>query len=214
MIRMGRSAIALLLFLGATAPAFAQWGQRGGRDPWWPKPPDGRDLTEHDKQERLEFLAKMLTRSSNLPEPGAEMQFLSARATELLDRAKQVRVNNFQFDSLTGAVINLLWAGDRIMLARKSSQVDEGDKRDAALYLQRCYFRVQQAEYFAGLSSEKESARFVTQIRSLYQQARSAYDAGQYDRAHLLGDASTMMVTALENIAYASLRIPDPPVIK
>jgi hypothetical protein len=54
----------------------------------------------------------------------------------------------------------------------------------------------------------------VTLTRSLYQQARGAYDARQYDRAQMLGEASSLIVMALENIAHASLNIPDPPVIK
>ena len=66
----------------------------------------------------------------------------------------------------------------------------------------------------AGIGGEKEAKQYVTYARSFYQLARSAYDAHQYDRAQMLGDASSLLVTALENIAQASLRIPDPPVIK
>ena len=73
---------------------------------------------------------------------------------------------------------------------------------------------MQQADYFAGLSGEKDAKQYLTRSRSLYQQARSAYDSRQYDRAQLLGDAASNIVTALENLAHACLRIPDPPVIK
>jgi hypothetical protein len=108
----------------------------------------------------------------------------------------------------------LLRASDRIFSAHKASQMDDNDRRNAAEFLQRCYFRVQQADYFAGQSGEKDSKKYVTTTRSLYQQARSAYDAHLYDRAQMLGDASSLVVMALENIAHASLNIPDPPVIK
>jgi hypothetical protein len=190
---------------------FPQRGQRGQGDPGGP---DGRGWSERDKQDRLDRLSKTLSWRISTPEPGLENSFLLARAGELLERTKQARANNFQFDRLARAVDALLRASDRIFSARKASQMDENDKRDAAEFLQRCYFRVQQADYFAGLSGEKESKKYVTTTRSLYQQARSAYDARLYDRAQMLGDASSLIVAALENIAHASLNIPDPPVIK
>lgn len=209
-----RSALALLLLAAVVASAHPQRGQRGSWDPRGQRPPDSRGLSDRDKQERLDFLAKMLARNLDASEPGPDMNFLNTRAADLLERAKQARANNFQFESLTGAILNLLRASERISMALKASQMDDNDRRDAALYLQKCYFRIQQADYFAGLSGEKESRQYVTRTRSLYQQARSAYDARQYDRARMLGDASSMIVTALENMAHASLNIPDPPVIK
>jgi hypothetical protein len=175
---------------------------------------EGRILSEHEKQDRIDFLAKTLGWQSSQPDATVEMLFLHARASEMLERAKQARGNNFQFDSLVGATLNLLRAAEYVSLARKSNQMDDDDKRGAAMLLQKCYFRVQQADFFAGLSAEKESKGYLTYSRSLYQQARSAYDARQYDRAQLFGDAASMIVTALENIAHSTLRIPDPPVIK
>jgi hypothetical protein len=185
--------------------------QRGG---WGQKERDRREWTEHDKQVMLDRLGKILSWGMNVPDPSPETICLHARASELLERTKQARANNFQFDRLARATDALLSASQRIFVSRKASQIDDNDKRDAAEFLQRCYFRVQQAEYFAGLSGEKEAKQYVLYTRSLYQQARSAYDARQYDRAQMLGDASFMIVTALENIAQALLRIPDPHVIK
>jgi hypothetical protein len=221
-VRVLATALMILLVAGAAAPAPQsgyppQWEQRGGqrdtREPF-PRPPGDRSLSEREKQDRLDFLAKMLARNLSVADAGADMLFLSSRASELLERAKQARANNFQFDSLTGAILNLLRASERISMARKADRMDENDKRDAALQLQKCYFRVQQADYFAGLSGEKDAKQYLTRARSLYQQARSAYDSRQYDRAQLLGDAASNIVTALENLAHACLRIPDPPVIK
>jgi hypothetical protein len=183
--------------------------QRGG---WHPDERGSR--TDADKQETLDRLTKMLAWRMNSTESSTEAVFLRARAAELLERMKQTKGNNFQFDCLASAAEALLRAMDGIVMARKANQIDENDKRDAALNLQKCYFRVQQADYFGDLSGEREAKQFVTDARSLYQQARSAYDAHQYDRAQILGDASSHIVAALENIAHASLHIPDPPVIK
>ncbi len=176
--------------------------------------PDGRSWTERDKQERLDRLTKSLAWWMSTPDPGIENAFLHARAADLLERTKQAKANNFQFDRLSRAVESLLRASERIFGAQKATQIDDDDRRNAAEFLQRCYFRVQQADYFAGLSGEKDTKKYVTYTRSLYQQARSAYDVRQYDRAQMLGDASSLIVAALENIAHASLNIPDPPVIK
>ena len=181
---------------------------------WEQRKPPGRGWPEHSRQERLDFLAKMLAWQTNLPDPCPESTFLHARAAELLERARQARTSDFQFDRLADATDDLLRASDRIVRSRKAVQIDDNEKRDAAVFLQRCYFRAQQAAYFAELSGEKESKQYVTYARSLYQQSRSAYDARQYDRAQMLGDASSLIVSALEDIAHASLRVPDPPVIK
>lgn len=210
-----RTAMVVLTMAGGATSLAAQSDsglpQRRG---WDQKGREGRERPEHDKQATLDRLSKMLSWGMNVPDPGPETIFLHARASELLERAKQARENNFQFDRLARATDALLGASQRIFVSRKASQIDDNDKRDAAKFLQRCYFRVQQAEYFAGLSGEKETKQYVLYTRSLYQQARSAYDARQYDRAQMLGDASSMIVTALEYIAQALLRIPDPPVIK
>lgn len=210
-------AVLLAVMAVASAQALglgAQYPQRGPKGLGDPGGPGGRGWSERDKQERLDRLAKSLAWWASASDPATENIFLHARASDLLERTKQAKANNFQFDRLSRAVDALLRASDRIFGAQKATNIDDNDKRNAAEFLQRCYFRVQQADYFAGLSGEKDTKKYVTCTRSLYQQARSAYDARQYDRAQMLGDASSLIVAALENIAHASLNIPDPPVIK
>jgi hypothetical protein len=209
-----RVALALALLLSLSAVSGGQYPPRGNRGQGDSGGPEGRGWSERDKAERLERLAKTLVWLSGMADPALENSFLHARAGELVERTRQAKGNNFQFDRLSRAADALLRASDRIFGARKAATMDDAERRDAAEFLQRCYFRVRQAEYFAGLSGEKESKKYVTTTRSLYQQARSAYDARLYNKARMLGDASSMVVSALENIAHASLNIPDPPVIK
>jgi len=220
----------MLLILVMAGTALSQPAQDGrfpqrGRGQGDSGRSDGRGWSDRDKQERIDRLSKTLAYQAGLPDPGPEIAFIHARATELLERTKQVRSNNFQFDRLARAADALLRASYDILGARKAETheadgkrrialSDDFEKRDAAEFLQRCYFRIQQADYFARLSGEKESKKYVTTARSLYQQARSAYDALVYDKARVLGDAASMIVMALENIAHASLNIPDPPIIK
>jgi hypothetical protein len=116
-------------------------------------------------------------------------------------------------ERLIGAVNSLLDAGDRILWARKAERItQEKDFWGAGFVLQGCYFRIRQADYFADLSGEKNSDKYVTLSRSLYQQARSAYDAREYQRARLLAEASSFIVFSLECMAQSN--IPDPHIYK
>jgi hypothetical protein len=205
-------------------PAGAQFPQRGGRQ----GDPGGRDGwagSERGKQEWIDRLGKILAYQAGLPDQGTDSVFLIARAGELFERAKQVRGTSFQFDRMARAVDALLRACGEIADARKTGtgsknfkrrgdMTADDEKRNASEFLQRCYFRIQQADFFADNSGEKESKKYVTTARSLYQQARSAYDARQYEKTFMFGDASSQIVAALENIAHASLNISDPPIIK
>jgi hypothetical protein len=204
MKRIALLALALMT-VGCMVSRDARAGQRGRGDREW----SGRS-----KQERLDYLTRILNRQMENADAEPEVAFLHSRASELLERAKLAMDKNFQFDRLAAAVDNLLKAIDKITTARRSDRTEDRKKRETALFLQKCYFRLQQASYFAGLSNEKEAEQYEAYTRSLYQQARSAYDAQLYERAQLLGEASSLIVMALENIAHASMRIPDPPVIK
>jgi hypothetical protein len=175
--------------------------QRGERR--WPGP-DWPDVT-----------AKRLEEVKNISQPGPEIEFLYARASELLDRARQARGNYFRSGRLLGATNALLDAGDRILWSRKIERgPQEQDYWGADFYLQGCYFRIRQADFFASLSGEKDADQYVTLSRSLYQQARGAYDAREFQRARLLGDASSFIVFALESIAQAAIPVPERPVPK
>jgi hypothetical protein len=205
---------ALLPFCAASSVAWQRDvgpPQRGG---WDQRGRDGRGWDTHDKRRTLERLAKTLAGHAKVPGSCPETIFLQARATDLLERTRQAQANDFQFDRLARATDALLRAMERIDESRKTDWAEEEGRRQAAEFLQRCYFRAQQAEYFGGTSGEKEARQYIVYARSLYQQARSAYDARLYAKAQMLGDASSLIVAALENIAHASLKIADPPIIK
>ena len=93
--------------------------------------------------------------------------------------------------------------------ARWNVTPQEQDFWGAGFMLPGCYFRVRQAEFFASLSGEKNSEQYVTWSKSFYQQARVAFDAHEYQRARLYGDASSFIVFALECIAQANVQMPD-----
>jgi len=164
---------------------------------------------ERKRREAIRELSKKLSRRLAMPGPAPDSVFLNQRASVLLERTRKTR-DPYQFDRLRRATDALLEATQRIE-SREGEDNDEDDRAKAARTLQRHYFRVQQAEYFAAMSGEPDAALYVPHCRSLYQQARSAYDARQFDRARRLGDAASLVVGALENLAQAAVRVPDPP---
>jgi hypothetical protein len=172
--------------------------------------------SEADKrQEKMQELRRKLARRTALPSPGEEQQFLHARAAALLDRLKTSEQDRYVFDRLSRAADDLLEASEEIEESRQGEgRPEAGARQEAARQLQRDYFRVQQADYFAGLCGEPDAASYVKHSRALYQQGRSAYDAGQYRRARKLGEAAALIVSALERLAQARLSAPEPPRLK
>jgi len=167
------------------------------------------------QQEKIRELRKKLARRTGLAKAGEEQKFLHARAAALLDRLKPSAQDRYVFDRISRAAGDLLEASEEIAESREPEDRREpGDREQASRDLQRYYFRVQQAEYFAGLSGESDAAEYVKHSRALYQQGRSAYDAGQYRRARKLGEAAGLVVSALERLAQARFSAPEPPRLK
>ncbi|MCS7314968.1 MAG: hypothetical protein RMI94_07460 [Bryobacterales bacterium] len=194
MRRLVSAALALLL-AGHIAPA----GQR-------------RRSEDQKRQERIQELSRELARCLAWPSPGEEQKFLHARAAALLERLKTAAADSYVFDRLSRAAEDLLEASEEIEEGREPPRPPkEGEREETARELQRYYFRVQQAEYFAGLSGESDAAAYVRHARALYQQGRSAYDAQHYRRARKLAEAAALVVSALERLAQARISSQEPP---
>jgi hypothetical protein len=163
----------------------------------------------------LDETTKRLEKSKSISQPGPEIEFLQARASDLLERAKSSRENFFRFGRFIAAANAMLEASDRMVWLRKTERTpQEQDVWGAGFMLPGCYFRVRQAEFFASLGGEKNFEQYVTWSKSFYQQARVAFDAHEYQRARLYGDASSFIVFALECIAQANVQMPDAPTTK
>jgi hypothetical protein len=184
-----------------------------------PKPPASRQEAKKSRpkqqdwlilaQKHLESLNGITTQAAE----NADFKNLLELAADLTDQAKSSKDNQFQYGRRLLAANAMLDAADRVLLAMKSEKnPGENDSRIAGLVLQRCYFRVRQTGYFAGISGDKKSGQYVKLANSLYQQGRSAYDAKEYGKARLLGDASNYIVFALERMAQAAT--PDPHIYK
>jgi hypothetical protein len=177
-----------------------------------PRGPDIWQPGDRKWPDWLDETTKRLEKSKSISQPGPEIEFLQARASDLLERAKTSRENFFRFGRFIAAANAMLEASDRMILLRKAERTpQEQDFWGAGFMLPGCYFRVRQAEFFASLSGEKNIEQYVTWSKSFYQQARVAFDAHEYQRARLYGDASSFIVFALECIAQATVQMPDAP---
>jgi hypothetical protein len=196
------------LALNILAPALLQaqqskipelW-QGGAKSPW-------------PKLDWLEGTAKRLEKTKSLSQQSSEMETLTARAADLLEQARQTREDQFRSGRYLAATNALLDAVDRIYWSRKVDHTPQDqDFWGAGFVLQGCYFRVRQVDYFAGQKGVKNADLYITLSRSFYQQGRSAYDAREYHRARLIGEASSFIVFALECISQAAN--PDPHIYK
>ncbi len=161
---------------------------------------------------RLDDVSKKLAKRLTVPEPSETNKFLHAHATELIERARDSFGDEYRFDRLVRAADALLESSENIFESRQPERdKNGGDREDIARKLERTYFRVQQAEYFASIAKEKDIGTYVRHSRMLYQQARSAYDAREYYKARQLADAAADLVSGLERLAQAAVRIADPP---
>jgi hypothetical protein len=169
---------------------------------------------DRSSRRKLQELARKLERRMERPAPTEVNRFLHERSAALIERARQAQESRYRFDRLSRAADDLLEASQRVFDSHERNNDDDEDQGDAARRLERTYFRVQQADYFARLSGHKDGPAFITHSRALYQQARSAYDQRDYPRAHKLADAAGRIVGALERLAQAEVRVPDPPRLK
>jgi len=167
----------------------------------WPKQQDWLSGAE----KRLETLNGITTTDA----VNSEFKKLVEHATELIDQAKSSKDNQFQHMRRILAADAIMNAADLVMMTLKNKpNSDENDFRRADFILKGCYFRVRQANYFAGIIGDKKSDQYVKLASGLYQQGRSAYDAKEYGNARLLGEASTSVVFALECMAQAAAPSP------
>jgi len=168
---------------------------------------------ERKRREEIKDLTEKFARRLRYEGLTQEQLYLHRQAAALLERVKQEKTDRYRFDRLAHATEALLEASQRIQEAKREQKGadEEDDQREAARDLEKDYFRVRQADYFARQAKEKEAGDFVRLARKLYQQARAAYDAGDFDKAEDLGDAASYVARAVEYLAQAAIPVPEPP---
>lgn len=180
-------------------------------------------LSGHEKKDGKraeERLLKLEARAKKIPAPAKAAEparFLQSETGRLMAHSRALSASSYEFDRMLEAMDDLLDAREDLQAATQDKPpANEKEKgRDStARNLERAYFRVQQADYFAKLSAGKGSPEYVSLARKFYQRARAAYDAREYWRANRLASASSELVNVLENLAQAAVRKREPPVLK
>ncbi len=183
----------------------------------------GANKESRREKEKVEKLSKYADRQRKVASDSYQTQerrFLEARAEELLHRAVLKPAGSYVLDRELDAIDSLLDAcedigevEDALQKARSTNSDDDDEERreDAARHLERVYFRVKQGDYFSRQSKERLGAQYVSTAQRLYHLARAQYDASHYRAARKLADAAHEVINALESLAQASVRIPEPP---
>jgi hypothetical protein len=174
----------------------------------WPKWPDSDwlDKTQKDAAKKLEIV-------KGINRPGSDIEFLHTKASDLLKRSKQAQDNLHKCERLLNASNALLDAAYGIFSSRKADRTPQ-DFWGVGVILPGLHIRIQLADTFASWSGEKNPEQYVTLARTLYQQARSAYDIHEYQKAKYLADASGSIVIALESIAHTAPPPTNPNIYK
>ena len=165
---------------------------------------------EEKKQQEIRKASRALaTFDRSDPDQG----FIRDRAQELLLRAEKATAGSYLFERLIEAVDDLLDAGEELAKAarRGGDPEKQPDAAETARHLERTYFRVTQADYYSRISADPNGPDYIKIARRLYQAARREYDGKNFHRARRLAGAAGEIVGALENLAQAAVRIPDPP---
>ena len=179
---------------------------------------DDDQKNRHRAERRLSSLETRAGKITTAPNSTELSEFLQHETLRLIERCRALLPSSsYRFDRTLEATEDLLDSREELQAADRReapSAKEEKARSDTAKRLERAYFRVQQAEYFARLSGDKHASEYITFSRQLYQRARAAYDEREYHRANRLGSASRELVSVLENLAQAAVRERVPPELK
>jgi hypothetical protein len=171
---------------------------------------DRKKSPEEKKQEEIRKASRQL---AGIERTDPDQGFIRDRAQELLLRAEQAPAGSHQLERLLEAADDLLDAAEELgKIARRAGENDkQPDAAGTARQLERTYFRVTQADYYARISGDPFGPDYVRTARRLYQAARREYDGKNFQRARRFAGAAGEIVDTLENLAQAAVRVPDPP---
>ena len=195
-------------FVGYLVCAGTTWSQL---PPPPPAPPDHRRPPHLDNTAVVEHLQKVRRHLEEVRAEGPDAEVLLRMARLALDGADQKRIAKDFF----GADRRIEAADAFLRATGHPGHVAEGPKgpapqaREVADHLQRVYFRLQQAEYFASASGEPDAKALPSLARKFYEEARKAYDSGDWSPADEYVKSADDTIHGLENLAQAAR--PEPP---
>lgn len=202
-----------LLISGRAVPLV--WSQEG--PPLPPPPPAAHPGPPRlDKQGVGERIQRERSRLSQLNVKDKDSEELISAARRELERAEEKLRSNelYAADRLQAASDAFLHAAEHSVHLAEGPKGPVPQAAEIADHLQRVYFRLQQADFFAGSSGATVAKAFPALARRFYEQARKAYDSGSWFAADEHAKSADDTIRGLENLAQAAapepLRPPGP----
>jgi len=202
--------VALLVWILNFACAESLWARQGPPPP--PPPPRGRPgpprLDSRSIADRIQRIRRHL---EDIKPKDQDCEMLLAVARRNLDKAEEKAHAN---DLLVAD--RLVAASDAFMHAAEHPlHLEEGPKgprpgaEEIASHLQRVYFRLQQADYFARTSGDENAKQLPGLARNFYERALQAYDKQNWLEAEECARSADDTIRGLENLAQSAS--PPPP---
>ncbi len=205
-----QTSLFVLLCVLVCAPVEVLWSRQGPPPP--PPPPHSPPGPPRlDAPSVAGHLQKVRRHLDEVKPRDADCEELLAIARRTLDRAGQkAQTKDFVgADRLISAADAFLHASEHPIHLVEGPKGPVPQPGDIADHLQRVYFRLQQADYFAAASGETDAKAMPALARTFYEQARKAYDSGSWFAADESTKSVDDIVRGLENLAQAS--VPEPP---
>jgi hypothetical protein len=207
--RVGRALLCLLVL----ALCLSRCATLRGQQPPPPPPPRGRpgppQLDRTGVADHIERVRRQLAESR--PNDADVATFIHAANLNLEKAEERLRTNDLLLAD------RLVAASDAFLRAAQHSQLIEGPRGprlqapEIAEHLQRIYFRLQQAEYFAQTSRDPGAKRLPELARKYYERALQAYDRRDWLAADQYAKSSDDTIRGLENLAQAATPLPPRP---
>jgi hypothetical protein len=197
-------------------PPRAAWGQGPSGEPPPHAPGPARLAPPRlDRNAVADHIERVRATIGELRSPDRDGQTLLDESGQYLDRANEGlrRKDSFLADRFVAA-------SDAFVQAAEHSQgIEDGPRRshpiprpqDIAEHLQHVYFHLQQADYFAGTSSDGRAKRLPELARRFYEWALRAYDSSDWLEAENLAKAVDDTIRGLENLAQSATPLPPRP---
>jgi hypothetical protein len=186
------------------------WSQ--GVPPPPPHPPGAHPGPPRlDEQGIGERIQRVRSRLSQLNVKDKDSERLISIARRELGRAEEKLRGNqlYAADRLQAASDAFMHAAEHSVHLEEDPKGPVPQATEIADHLQRVYFRLQQADFFAGSSGETDVKALPPLARRFYEQARKAYDSGSWFAADEYAKSADDTIRGLENLAQAA--VPEPP---
>jgi hypothetical protein len=192
------------LFVGSAWPSIPFPRQEHPPPPVPSGPPPPPRMDARGISERIERVRRDLAESNALDSDSAKL-LLVARGT--LNHAEHaLRENDLSRAERLQAAADAFWrATEHPLHLTQPPKLPHPpvQAREIADHLQRVYFRLQQADFFATLSGDEDAKVLPGIARKFYERSREAYDRSAWFEADECAKSADDTLHGLENLAQA-----------